>query len=296
MTDQNYDDDSTSLPTMQDLRRSTRSRRAVLAGSGVVLGAGVLGTGTVLGQDEEDDESPPSDIPPEFDRPNTDADILNYALTLERLEDTFYQRGLEEFSDDEIASATVLEGTEIRQQVPGYLQTIGEHETQHTEQLLRVLDVLGAEPAAEPEFQFTFESADEFLATAQVLENTGVSAYAGAAPRIESPDILSAALSIHSVEARHAGTLNFLNGESPFPDAFDPALAIPEVLQAIQPFIVSEETETPSEEPTDTPTEEPTEEPTETPTETPTAEPEETLTDVPDNATDVPPDNATDGQ
>jgi hypothetical protein len=79
------------------------------------------------------------------------------------------------------------------------------------------------------------------LALGQVFENTGVAAYAGAAPFIESPDLLSAALSIHSVESRHAAFLNQLNGESPAPDAFDSALSQKEVLEAVSPFIVTED-------------------------------------------------------
>jgi hypothetical protein len=292
---------------MRGLRQSTSSRRQLLAGSGVVLGAGLLGTNTVLGQEQEEEE--PAEIPAQFDQPNTDVDILNYALTLERLEDTFYQEGLDTFSGEELAQASAIgSGGDLGDEVGAYFQTVSEHESTHTEQLLRVIETLGAEPAPEPEFQFGFETAEDFLATAQVLENTGVGAYAGAAPRIESPDILSAALSIHSVEARHAATLNLLNGESPFPDAFDPALSIPDVLTAIEPFIASgmpeemeeeeeteteteeEETETETEEEqTETATEEETD--TEVPGETDTLEetevPEETETEIPEG-TDTP--------
>jgi len=73
---------------------------------------------------------------------------------------------------------------------------------------------------------------------------------------VESPDLLGVALSIHSVEARHAALLNSLNGDSPFPDAFDSAASQEEVLSAVSGFIADSEGET--EEPTDEETEEPT--------------------------------------
>ena len=90
------------------------------------------------------------------------------------------------------------------------------------------------------EFDFgdAFDSVEAFLETAQALENTGVSAYLGAAPAITDPAVLAAAASIATVEARHAGYLNLLNGDSPFPDSFDGALTRDEVLAIAGDFIV----------------------------------------------------------
>jgi hypothetical protein len=96
----------------------------------------------------------------------------------------------------------------------------------------------------EATYTFGFESVGEFLALGQVFENTGVAAYAGAAPFIQSPDLLSAALSIHSVEARHAAILNWINGESPFPNAYDSASSQQDVIDAVTPFIESEDDDT----------------------------------------------------
>ncbi len=67
----------------------------------------------------------------------------------------------------------------------------------------------------------------------------GVSAYQGAAQfLIDEDELLTAALTIHGVEARHAAYLNGLQGESPFPDAVNPTLTPDEVLAAAGPFIV----------------------------------------------------------
>ncbi len=76
-----------------------------------------------------------------------------------------------------------------------------------------------------------------FLKTAMVLEDTGVSAYAGAAPMIANKKTLSAALSVHSVEARHAAWVRNIIGKGgsplPAPAAFDPALTKAQVLKAV---------------------------------------------------------------
>ncbi|WP_245545390.1 ferritin-like domain-containing protein [Halomicrobium katesii] len=257
MTDRHRTDDSTVLPTMKDIRQTMRSRRDVLAGTGAVIGAGLVGTAATA-QEDDAAGNQPMEVPSQFDQPDTDVDVLNYALTLEYLEDEFYDTGLEQFDGEALASASALE-------VPAdllvtFFEEISAQEQSHTEQLARVIETLGGTPVNPPAFEFGIDSADAFIATAQVLENTGVAAYAGVAPRIESPDILSAALSIHSVEARHAAVLNALVGESPFPDAYDPALPIPDVLSAIQPFMAEEMEETPEKEPgteTDAPEEEP---------------------------------------
>ena len=65
----------------------------------------------------------------------------------------------------------------------------------------------------------------EFLNLAQTFEDTGVSAYNGAAPQIKSKEVLGAAGSIVQVEARHAAAIRLQNGEEPAPEAFDPSLA-----------------------------------------------------------------------
>jgi len=83
--------------------------------------------------------------------------------------------------------------------------------------------------------------AGTFLATAQVLENTGVSAYDGAGAAIEDPDLLTVAGQIVAVEARHAAYLNLVNGVIPFPAAFETPLTPDEVLAAAGPFIIAEQ-------------------------------------------------------
>ncbi|MDZ7745534.1 MAG: ferritin-like domain-containing protein [Halobacteriales archaeon] len=171
-----------------------------------------------------------------------DVPLLNYALTLEHLENAFYREGLDTFSDDELMNANTLSnfGQEIRMEVPEYLATVGAHEAAHVTALSDTIEQLNGTPVAEGEYDFGYETPSQFLGVAQALENTGVAAYAGAAPQVVNNDVLAAAAGIHSVEARHAGFLNLVNGDMPFPNAVDEAQSISEVLEVAGQFITSE--------------------------------------------------------
>ncbi len=162
----------------------------------------------------------------------SDVDVLNYALTLEHLEHTFYREGLEEF--------TFGEGPFLID-IDAYLAMIRDHEAAHVETLTELIRDLGGEPVAEAEYDFGYTSLEEFLSLAQEFENLGVDACTGVASAlIEEDELLTAALTIHAVEARHAAYLNILNGVVPFPDAFDAPLPPPEVLEAVAPFILGD--------------------------------------------------------
>ncbi|MBV8253352.1 MAG: ferritin-like domain-containing protein [Chitinophaga sp.] len=127
--------------------------------------------------------------------------VLNYALTLEYLEAEFYTKGA--------ASGIVPVGTPA----VGAINTIRDHENAHVAFLITTLGSLGATPVSKPTFDFTaggtfanvFTNYDTFLAVAQAFEDTGVRAYKGrAGDLISNHAVLTVALQIHSVEARHA--------------------------------------------------------------------------------------------
>ena len=253
-------DDSTPTTTDSDTDRS--SRRAFL-GSAATLSA--LALAGCMGDDGSGsggggaDTAMPTDTPTETPTPtptetmteteteemepvNPDVPVLNYALTLEHLENAFYREGLDEFSDDELMNASVLSnfGEQVRMEVPMYLATVGEHEAAHVEALSATVEQLGGTPVEEAEYDFGYETPSEFFGVAQALENTGVAAYAGAAPSVHSNEVLAAAAGIHSVEARHAGFLNLVNGDSPFPNAVDEAMSMSEVLEIAGQFVTSD--------------------------------------------------------
>jgi hypothetical protein len=163
---------------------------------------------------------------------NSDLDVLNYALTLEHLEYAFYRDGvgLFTFGDDSRG-----------QSIDDNFAAIRDHEGEHVTTLTTVITDLGGTPVEEANYDFgdAYDSADGFMMTAAALENTGVSAYDGAAQFLMDPDLLTAAGSIVAVEARHASYLNLLNGETPFPSAFETPLPPADVLAIAGPFIVS---------------------------------------------------------
>ncbi len=154
-----------------------------------------------------------------------DIGILNYALTLEYLETAFYE---------EVVKSGLFKGEEL-----AVLKKFGSEEAQHVTALKSTVKKLGGKPAAMPKAEFPLENAKAVAELAGTVENLGAAAYLGQAGNIESPEVLAAALSIHSVEARHAATLNTLLGLSITPNgAFGEPADVKTVLKSVEPFIV----------------------------------------------------------
>ena len=157
-----------------------------------------------------------------------DVEILNFALTLEYLEAAFYTQALKQVSG--------LSG-----EVKELATTLLDNENAHVDALTTAIKSTGGKPVAAPAVDFgaAFGSEKSFLKLAQTLEDTGVSAYNGAAPAIQSKEILAAAGSIVQVEARHAAAIRQLNGAPITDGGFDKALEMEQVLKAVQPFVAS---------------------------------------------------------
>jgi rubrerythrin len=153
-----------------------------------------------------------------------DVEILNFALTLEYLESDFYNVKGKQVG---------LTGT-----ARSYAKMFGEQEADHVNALATTIKQLGGKPVSKPTFVFPASSQSSFLSLASVLENTGVSAYNGAAPSIKSKQVLAAAGSIVQIEARHAAAINLLIEKSPTPnEGFDVPLTKTQVLAAVKPLI-----------------------------------------------------------
>jgi rubrerythrin len=152
-----------------------------------------------------------------------DLAIVNYALTLEYLESQFYSK---------VAAASLFSGKTL-----ALLKTFGSEEAEHVAALKAVAEKLGT-PAEEPTGKFPLENATQVAKLAYTVENLGASAYLGQAPKIQSAEVLAAALSIHTVEARHAASLGTLVKESVTPNgAFAVPASMKTVLAAVKPFI-----------------------------------------------------------
>jgi hypothetical protein len=157
-------------------------------------------------------------------------DTLNFALTLEYLEAGFY-----------------AEGNKSRGLIPSkyrtVFKTIGAHETAHVKLLQ---GVLGSAAVAQPAVDFTaggqyadvFSNFDTFLTLSQTFEDLGVAAYKGQAGNlIGSNEVLTVALQIHSVEARHASEVRRIGLKLGWDAAFDKPLSKSAVLAAATPFL-----------------------------------------------------------
>lgn len=246
--------------TFAKLNAQAIDRRGFLTGAGKLAGAGAVAmalTGTRLssvfanhagteGADLEDGNLTQPDPNIEgggtltdtdcydFDGDGTltDFDVAQFALFLEHLEYAFYrdglaaftaadfQRGLRVFRSGslETSGSIFVKGTEVRD----FVQRVEEHEETHVETLSGLLSSLGATPLVEcASYNFDFSSVESFMRTAQVLENTGVAAYVGAASCIEDRNILRVAASIATVEARHATYFDLLTANAAAPSPFD---------------------------------------------------------------------------
>jgi len=154
-----------------------------------------------------------------------DVGILNYALTLEYLETAFYA---------DVVKSGLFKGADLET-----IRKFGAEEAEHVEALTAAVKQLGGKPAPEPKAEFPLKSAKSVLELAATVENLGAAAYLGQAANIESPEVLASALAIHSVEGRHAATLNTLLGESITPDgAFAKPADVKTVLKSVEPFLV----------------------------------------------------------
>jgi hypothetical protein len=161
--------------------------------------------------------------------PQKVVDVLNFALTLEYLEAAFYKMGNE---------ADGLIPNDYR----SLFRTIGQHETAHVA-LLK--SALGSAAVKAPAVDFTaggkyadvFSNFKTFATLSATFEDLGVAAYKGQAGNLAGTPVLTTALQIHSVEARHAGAVRPLVGKASTPSAFDKPKTKSQVLAAAKPFL-----------------------------------------------------------
>jgi hypothetical protein len=121
------------------------------------------------------------------------------------------------------------------------LMGVGATEAIHVTTLQSAIAGAGAKPVEPCQYNFdaALKDAKTMVATARVLEAVGISAYLGAAPLVNSSDVLSAAASIVTVEARHQAFIRVASGAEPVPAAFDVALGPRAVFTLAAQFIKS---------------------------------------------------------
>ncbi len=181
----------------RDLDRRALLLKAGKTGLGMLfaalpfIGAGCAGIGKLVAND-----------------PKRAADVLNFALLLERREAEFYKIGLQTAGLVPASDRAVIE-------------QIGRNEERHVVFLTTGITGIGGSPDISTQFDHTgsgklpdvFRNYKTFVKLAQTNEETGVRAYKGQAPFLmDSPTLLTAALRIHSCEGRHVAELRRLRG------------------------------------------------------------------------------------
>ena len=235
-------------------RRTFLGNTAKVGGGAFALSA--IGAGSAAahksGHDDDDDDDDGHDHGHGGDKSGdgkddgdvSTLDVLNFALTLEHLEAAYYNEFLDEYSEKEVESsdvAKVFTEDSGREKVYERIKEVRNHEEAHVDALTETIEDLGGDPVEPAEYEFPYDSIEAFAELSATIEAVGVSAYAGAGPLIDEDDdpVLKAALSIHSVEARHTAYFRTLNENTAFPNAFDPARTMEEVLEIASDFIVS---------------------------------------------------------
>ena len=221
---------------VQELARDDVERKKFLKRAGKTMGAGAAATGLAAfiaacggssssssGSASSSASAGTASAAASTKSGSGDLGIVNYALTLEYLEAQFY---------DKVIASGFFNGPTL-----ATLKSFGAEEHQHVAALKQTAAKLGT-PASEPTGKFPIHNAAQVTKLAATVENLGASAYLGQAGNIKSKEILAAALAIHTIEARHAATLNTLLKMSPTPDgAFAKPMTMDQVLAAVKPFI-----------------------------------------------------------
>jgi hypothetical protein len=221
---------------LNDLAQKEFSRRNFLRFSGFAGASAVIlgGTGIVGCKKENNNDNGGVDLG------SGDFGILNYAYALEQLEAAFYTQVVATGSFTTTFSALEQE----------YLKDVRDHEIAHREFFKSALGN-NAIKGLEVDFSaVNFNNRSSVLETAKTFEDLGVAAYNGAGKLLVSPDFLTIAGKIVSVEARHAALIRDLISNGSFADltslqpfgadnmkGLDAAMNPPDVLAAAAPFI-----------------------------------------------------------
>jgi rubrerythrin len=212
-----------SLPDLRTLDKdgALEEAHAGLTRAGFIVGSAVGGLALLAGPAEA------------AGIPASDREVLNYALVLEYLQASFYT---------EAERAGALKGRTAKA-----ASVVGAVERAHVKAFK---DLLGKQAVGKPDFDFQGVTEDQkkFLKTAVAFEDLAVAAYKGQARRLKSRAVITSALGIHTVEARHAAWMRYLNGNTPAVDAFDLPQTRPQVnkIVASTKFVVQKKPKTSS--------------------------------------------------
>ncbi len=204
MTIEELDRDGAILEAVDRVHGSSRAEfiRTALLGSGALLAAFA--------------------DPPPAEAQTTDVDILNFDLTFEHLQATFY-------------TETERVGTiaKMEERRAFWAQTLGAHERAHVKILQ---SVLGQKANKKPSFNFrgATENEDAFVRTAVAMEDLTVTLLAGQAPRLANQELVAAVFTLLTVEARHAAWARNIVGAVPVARPVDQAKSLDAVATVVR--------------------------------------------------------------
>jgi hypothetical protein len=165
----------------------------------------------------------------------TDMLVLQFAHVLELLETQFYTEALTKFKPSDFTAAGFATPS-----IPiDQFTTIRDDEAAHVSILEDTIINQGGKPLDTCKFDFSSVLTDvkTMAPVARLVEQVGVSAYLGAAALVSDKQILTAAASILTIEARHQTMLNVINSGTSISQAFDVPLLPNQVLAIAGPFI-----------------------------------------------------------
>lgn len=148
-----------------------------------------------------------------------DTAVLNFVLTFERLQASFY-------TEAEQLGA-------LRPGTDRWARVLGAHERAH----VRIIkSVLGRAAGPSPFFDFHGITEDEpaFTRTAVAMEDLTTALLTGQVPRLASRALVAAFFSLLSVEARHAAWVRHSVGVLPVGAAFDPPRSLEQVARLVR--------------------------------------------------------------
>ncbi|OSX58427.1 hypothetical protein POSPLADRAFT_1060911 [Postia placenta MAD-698-R-SB12] len=161
----------------------------------------------------------------------SDTQILQYALTLEYLENAFYTGALDKYDAKAFTDAGFAPWVRAR------FEQIMDHEKTHVKFLQTALG--SAAPQA-CNYTFPYNDPESFVQLAMGIEGVGAAAYLGASKYISDKDTLTAAASILAVEQRQVGWMSSaVLKEQPWDGPFETPLGLSAVYSLASPFITS---------------------------------------------------------
>jgi Ferritin-like domain len=133
----------------------------------------------------------------------------------------------------------------LKPETLAWARVVGAHERAH---LKAIKNLLGSKAVKNPGFNYGSVTSDEksFIKTAVAFEDLTAALLKWQAPRLDSREIVAAAVSLHSVETRHAAWIRHLVGLQPATTPFDKPASQQKMEQLINSthFVVKRRTKT----------------------------------------------------